>query len=217
MFDEAGSAFETRTVYECLGYEASLSNKAYVLSSGVWYSADAQFTKSIDRTLSQIPPLPYSLPVWDQVVDEDEYNKLCSGGSHGRLLFDRKIVSYGGGRSKFEFCDFMDPAKRILFFAKITGKSCDSSHLVEQVSRTVELLFSSDGGFRKKLQLAMTKHYPKASNKWLNQRPRPGDWSMCLVSMGRTLNKLPLFARCSIARLQKSLDHAGHPILWCSV
>lgn len=215
MFDEGGDIFETRNVYDCLGYETSLSGLSYVLSSGHWYSADASFTKSVEGALSKIPSPPYSLPAWDQIIDEDEYNRLCSNS--GILLFDRKIVSFGGGHSKFEFCDFMDPKRRILFFAKITGRSCDSSHLVEQVNRTVELLFSSDNGFRKKLKSAMTKHYGNVSNSWLDQRPRPGDWSLCLVSMGRTLDKLPLFAKCSIARLQKNLDHAGHPLMCAAV
>ena len=216
MFDAAGDLFETRTVYECIGYETAFQGKSYVLYSGNWYGADLDFTKMIEGALNGILPSPDTLPPWNGVLHEDEYNKSCCKGS-GRLLFDKRIVHYGGLQSKFEFCDFMDPKQKILYFAKITGKSSDSSHLVEQVRRTVELLFGSDNGFRRKLKASMAKYYPKVSNTWLDERPRPGEWKLCLVSMGRTKNSLPLFAKCSVARLSKWLDQAGHPVHFAAV
>jgi uncharacterized protein (TIGR04141 family) len=217
MIDAAGDSFEKRTVYECLGYEVSSGGKQYVLSSGVWYAADAQFVVSIDSLLAAIGAPAFRLPAWDGKQDEAQYNIACCKGPSGRLLFDRNIISYGPPRSKFEFCDFMDPTKKILFFAKNPSTSSACSHFVEQVHRTIDLLFSSDGGFRSKLKAAIRRTYPGTSVTWLNQRPKPGEWQMCLVALGRKKEKLPLFAKCSVAKLSRDLDRAGHPLMYVAV
>jgi hypothetical protein len=40
---------------------------------------------------------------------------------------------------------------------------------------------------------------------------------MCLVALGREKNKLPLFAKCSVARFSKDLDRASHPLMYFAV
>ena len=220
MFDVGGEKFETRTVYECIGYEVPHSGESYVLSSGNWYVPSKKFIAGIDRTLKQIRSYEdvfgRALPKWDGIISEGEYNELCCKGK-GRQIFDEKIVHFGGNQSKFEFCDFMDPTRNILFFAKITGRSSSSSHLVEQVRRTVELIFDPDDGFRKKLKARIEVWHPKASTTWLDSRPRHGELTLCLVSLGREKNMLPLFAKCSVSRLCRDLAHAGHPVLFEAV
>jgi uncharacterized protein (TIGR04141 family) len=218
MIDAAGDIFENRSVYDCLGYELSSGGKQYVLSSGTWYAADLKFLKSVENDIAAIASAPVVLPLWDQAKTEGEYNHICcKRKGSGLLHFDEKLVHVGGGQSKFEFCDFMDPKKKILFFAKIPSKSSACSHFVEQVNRTIELLFSNDDTFRKKLKKVFAKHYPAVPVGWLDERPRSGDWKICLVALGREKEKLPLFAKCSIAKLSKDLDRAGHPLMYIKV
>ena len=40
---------------------------------------------------------------------------------------------------------------------------------------------------------------------------------MCIVAMGKEKDDLPLFAKCSIARLSKTLDTLGHPLFYVGV
>lgn len=220
MFDVSGEKFETRTVYECIGYEVHHGGQSYVISSGNWYVPSKKFVASIEKTLKNIKSynevFGRTLPPWGGIISEGEYNKLCCEAP-GYQLFDEKIVHFGGNQSKFEFCDFMHPKQNVLFFAKITGRSSSSSHLVEQVRRTVELLFDPDDGFRQKLKARIARWHPKASTTWLDSRPRHGDITLCLVSMGREKNKLPLFAKCSVSRLCRDLAHAGHTVLFDAV
>jgi uncharacterized protein (TIGR04141 family) len=216
MMDVNGEAFETRTVYDCLGYELSKDNIPYILSSGIWYKAETNFVSGVARQLKLLADGGVTLPAWDGIVHEDAYNKNCCSAS-GMILFDRKIVHYGGDRSKFEFCDFMHTKKRTLFFAKIASRSSGCSHLVEQVKRTIELFFGPDSGFRQKLKKFVDHKHPKLGSTWLDARPRPGDWKLCLVLMGRAKEELPLFARCSVARLGKYCDEHGHELLVKSV
>jgi uncharacterized protein (TIGR04141 family) len=217
MFDESGDVFETTSVYDCLGYEVSNGGTQCILSSGTWFEATHDFLRSTNQTLGRLATPIIRLPSWDGVTNEEDYNRACCANGSGLMHFDRKIINFGGGQSKFEFCDFMHPKRNVLFFAKILSRSSDCSHLVEQVRRTTQLLFSPDDAFRKRLRKAIRKHYPSSSTAWLKSRPTVGSWSLCLVSLGPKLSDLPLFAKCGIARLVKELDNAGHPASFLAV
>lgn len=218
LLGEANEEITKCSVYECFGYETSIGGRQYVLSSGMWYEAVAEFAKSIERRIDRLRKPPVLLPNWDQIVDEGTYNADCFRALKPDLLhFDAKNIGFGGGKSKFEFCDLMHPHKRILYFAKIPSRSADFSHLSEQVRRTVELLFSPDPKFRKKLKEKMKDIYPKAERAWLDARPRPGDWNLCLVSLGRRASDLPFFAKCGLARLVKELEEGGHHVSFQAV
>jgi uncharacterized protein (TIGR04141 family) len=215
LFDEDGESIERSNVYDCLTYELAHAKKQYVLSSGVWHGADDGFVRKVNDFIGKIESPPITLPVWNGTDHEGVYNKLCCGGE--MLHFDAKNIPFGGGRSKFEFCDFMHPTKRILFFAKIASKSSGCSHLLEQVRRTEELLFGQDGAFRAKLKKAFKKHYPKAKRSWLDEKPAREEWKLCLVSLGRDKDKLPFFAKCGVRRLVRNLEQLGHTVFFAKV
>jgi uncharacterized protein (TIGR04141 family) len=66
---------------------------------------------------------------------------------------------YGGNQSKFEFCDLLYMQSKTMYFPKIASKSSGMSHLVEQVRRTTELLFSADGTYRQALAKVFKKQH----------------------------------------------------------
>ena len=216
LFDEGGEPFAKHTVYECLGYEVSHDSHQYFLSSGIWYRATDNFVTTVNSAINLLKRSPVALPAWNGVNSEGEYNKSCCVDKD-MLHFDAKNIPFGGGQSKFEFCDFLNTRHKVLFFAKIPTRSSDCSHLVEQVRRTVELLFGPENEFRRKLKGVMRRHYPKVTADWLDGRPRPGDWNFCLVSLGKKKKELPFFAKCGIRRLVKSLEQIGHPVSFESV
>jgi uncharacterized protein (TIGR04141 family) len=216
LFDEGGERIERSSVYQCLTYELSHAGKQYVLSSGVWYEADEKFMQRVDGYIAGMKASPFALPAWNGSEHEGVYNTRCCKG--GELLhFDAKNVQYGGGRSKFEFCDFMHPRKKILFFAKIAAKAAGCSHLVEQVRRTEELLFDTDGTYRSKLKEIFKRHHPSAKRTWLDDRPTRGEWKLCLVSLGRKKEDLPFFAKCAVWRLARNLERLGHTVYFATV
>lgn len=215
LFDADGEGIDRSNVYDCLTYELAYDRKQYVLSSGAWHKADDDFVNTVNSFVKKIKGSPIALPAWNGSDDEGPYNKKCCTGE--MLHFDAKNIPFGGGHSKFEFCDFMHPTKKILFFAKIAAKSSGCSHLVEQVRRTEELLFGQDGNFRAKLKKAFEKHYPKADRDWLDEKPARGEWKLCLVSLGRDAMALPFFARCGVWRLVRNLEQLGHPVFFTKV
>jgi uncharacterized protein (TIGR04141 family) len=127
------------------------------------------------------------------------------------LNCDAKKIFHGGGLSQFEFCDLFQPQTRTLFFAKIVSKSSEMSHLLEQVRRAAELLFSVDDGYRKKLIL-FKKYHPQTDIEWLKSRPKQGEWNLCMVSLGKPANRLPFFAKCGLVKLHRDLSERGHTV-----
>jgi uncharacterized protein (TIGR04141 family) len=211
LLDESKAEFQTYSVFQCLGYEVSLNAQPYILSSGIWYEVVASFLKKVNDTAKNIPLPKANVVMWNPGEKEKDYNIRCSQ-KKGFLFFDAKNVMYGGGQSKFEFCDFLDPKTKTLFFAKIATQSSGISHLVEQVRRTAELLFSTDGEYRSKLSDVFKKVHPTADRKWLQARPDNHEWKLCMVSLGKDALKLPFFARSGVVRAYNDLTRRGHSV-----
>jgi uncharacterized protein (TIGR04141 family) len=216
LMDETKEPLSRCTAFQCFGFELPLANKQYILSSGIWYEVAVDFLNKVNRAANKIPAPLTVLPPWNQVESEGEYNLRC-GQTKGFLSFDAKNIMYGGGQSKFEFCDVLHMTSRTLFFAKIATKSSGMSHLVEQVRRTTELLFTADGEYRKELVQVFKKYHKSADTEWLKTRPRHGDWNICLVSLGKTPAELPFFARCSLVKVYNDLREGGHEVSFLKV
>jgi uncharacterized protein (TIGR04141 family) len=217
LLDENNERIGYCSFYDCLGYEANLAGSSYVLSSGVWYQANKQFVTDINAVVGGLPTSKYPLAAWNMKCGEGEFNADCCKNDASLTLFDAKNVFFGGGSSQFEFCDMFHLPSKTLYFVKQPSKSTGVSHLCEQVRRTVELFFSVDDGFRKKLVDKTKKLYPSLDLTWLNQRPRNGDWNLCLVLMGKEAKDIALFGRCGIARLVKELQKGGHEVQFLKV
>jgi uncharacterized protein (TIGR04141 family) len=216
MFDESGTTPRNFTAFECFGYEYSDGNRMYVLSSGVWYEVSNDFVKSINDSLAKISRPPTTLKAWNGSDSESEYNQSCSNHC-GFLNCDAKNVFFGGGHSQIEFCDMLDDSTRTLIFAKIVSKSSGMSHLTEQVRTTAQLLFGTDDAYRLKLRELFKQHYPRFDSSWLQQRPRSGDWNLCLLSLGRKATDLPFLAKSGLSRTYKELREQGHSVSFGSV
>jgi uncharacterized protein (TIGR04141 family) len=210
LLDENGDELKGCSAFQCFGYETDLGGRQYILSSGTWYEAADDFWERVNREVTRIEAPSITLPPWNQVDHEDKYNAGCANAD--LLLFDRKKIWYGGGHAQFEFCDLFHPKGKVLVFAKVWSQSSGMSHLVEQVRRTSELLFSADGAYRKELQKVFKKYHGAADRTWLDARPQNGDSEFCLISLGRTAKDLPFFAKCSLMNLLANLRERGHKV-----
>lgn len=213
--DAGGVELYRTSIYSCLAFEASVPDatgiaKPYIFSQGSWYQTNANFVADVDAKLKLLAKqLPINrLLLWDAVEHEGAYNLrnvICD-----MVHFDAKNVHFGGGQSKFEFCDLMDPTTKTLYFVKIAVNSSHMSHLAEQIRRTAELFFAADHRFREALAKVVSKHHPKIDTSWVTNRPKHSEWNLCLVPLGRTLQALPFFAKCGVYRLAKELESRGH-------
>jgi uncharacterized protein (TIGR04141 family) len=209
VLDDQKNEFQAPTVFQCMGYETSLNTQPYILSGGIWYEVVASFLKKVNDTAKGMPLPKTNVVLWNPGEKEPDYNKRCAT-KRGFLLFDAKNIHYGGNQSKFEFCDFLDLKTKTLFFAKISTSSSGISHLVEQVRRTAELLFNTDGEYRAILKDVFKKIHPNAQRAWLDARPANHEWKLCMVSLGKDASKLPFFARSGVVRAYNELTRRGH-------
>lgn len=209
LLDEDLETLGDSCVYDAFCFESSIKGDTYVLSDGAWYSVSSSLQQHVGDVLKKLKQGKTSLqPKWNASMDEGQFNAAAAAAG-GLVLMDKKLVHYGGNQSKFEFCDLLDSGNKALLFAKIPTKSAAMSHLIEQVRRTVQLFFSPDASFRKKLA---AKHPAIAT--MVSKRPRPGDWELCIVSLGRAAKALPLFAQCSLAHLVRDLERDGHVVAY---
>lgn len=216
LLDEGKEQLKRYSAFQCFGYELSHGGSEYILSSGIWYSVSSDFLTKVNAAVKKIPSPQTILPAWNGTEREGAYNARC-GKLNGFAGFDAKNLRYGGGQSQLEFCDVLHLFSKTLFFAKIASRSSGMSHLLEQVRRTAELLFSQDQGYRSELTTAIRKYHKGMDTTWLTSRPRQGDWNLCLVSLGKNKEKLPFFARCGLAKLYKDLREQGHEVSFLKV
>jgi uncharacterized protein (TIGR04141 family) len=216
LLDHEKEAFTNYSVFDCFGYELTYGGTPYVLSSGTWHQVVPDFLGRVNHYVDRIAKPTVQLPTWSGAESEEAFNTKC-GNVHGFLHFDSADVIFGGGRSRFEFCDFLHQKSKTLFFAKVGAKSSGMSHLVEQVRRTAELLFNVDGAYRAELAKVFNKYHSKVDASWLKVRPNNADWSLCMISLGRPAKTLPFFAKCALYRLHKGLTERGHKVYFGSV
>ena len=211
MMDNSDGEPQACKVFDCFGYEIDDGERVYILSSGIWYEVVSDFVAQINSRIAQIVGCGLALPTWNHSDDEGQYNALCAANPIF-LNCDARNFHFGGGQSQLEFCDLVHLESHTLFFCKIVSKSSGMSHLLEQVRRTSDLLFSADGAYRSKVIQLFQQHHPGADVAWLESRPRREDWNLCMVSLGRPSAGLPFFAKCGLAKLYKELIEKGNKV-----
>lgn len=217
LLDENKEEINTCAMYHCMGAEVDLGGVTHVLSSGNWYAADQDFIESTKRTLATLGAPAVALKAWNTTDNEGPYNADAAAADPELWLFDKELVGYGGGASRFEYCDIMHLRTKTLYFVKHPGGSAGVSHLCEQVRRTAELFFDTDPGYRRKLAekvAGVGKGWP---TDWLDERPKQHEWDLCLVLMGKHVDALPFFAKCGIAWLLGELQRRGFKVSFQAV
>jgi uncharacterized protein (TIGR04141 family) len=218
ILDEHGESLKEYRTFECFGHEVNLDGRVCILSSGAWYQVLDDFVARINRVINGIPRANMMLPVWNQADDEKTYNALCATDPLF-LNCDRTIFRFGGRGAdfQFEFCDLINLQTKTLFFVKKASKSSGMSHLFEQVRRSVEPLFGADPAYRQKITELFGTHHPAADVAWLQSRPKQGEWTICMVSLGEPAGSLPFFARCALVRVFEEMDGQGHAVSFINV
>ncbi|MBN1157564.1 TIGR04141 family sporadically distributed protein [Candidatus Woesearchaeota archaeon] len=119
-------------LYSCINYEVKKGDSSYILTSGKWFEVDAKYAGSVDDEIK-------SIPIYDRFAfpehegeKEDVYNKKAYDSDTSRcVLMDKKLIPYGGGQNKIEFCDLLIDKKDFIHVKRFRGSSA-LSHLFFQ-------------------------------------------------------------------------------------
>lgn len=207
VVDASTSKLTTKiSAKDSLSFDISRPSGHFLIFSGRWYKASPNLEQKVSLFLKELQPPSIPPPPWNKTDDEKNYNFNACAISPHLLHMDARMVYYGGDKSKFEFCDFADPAKKILYFVKNPSSSAGMSHLYEQARRTSELFFGVNNTYIDALTLTMEKNHPTAIIDWIKNPPRSSEWEICLVSMGKPAHLLPMFAKCGLMRVHRELS-----------
>lgn len=203
-------------IRDALSFDFVRPDGHYVIFSGKWYKASPNLLLKISVFLANMTASEFPPPTWNGIEREVEYNQRACNENTTLVHMDARHIFYGGGQSKFEFCDFLDPTNRVLYFVKNPNSATGMSHLYEQVRRTTELFFGNNPDYIERLRIALLRHRPGIDITWLQTPPRGPDWEVCLVSMGKEAAELPLFAKCGLMRVYRELSGRHRTISFCA-
>lgn len=132
--------------YRCLYADFQYERNVYVLTEGMWYHIDKNFSDRVSQNFAGIPDCTLTLPAWTQ-ENEGDYNEHAANISGGYLqLLDKKLIQFPPGGDKMEFCDLLSRDKHLVHVKQFTSSS-GISHLCAQAGNSAEYL-KMDPDFR---------------------------------------------------------------------
>ncbi len=142
------TALQQWTAYECMVTEYSDPNDAntrHILMAGDWYAVATSFVQEIEQALQAIPThTGRQLPSAQAAEKEKEYNcRVVQSEPTALELLDARAISYGGGRSRIEVCDFISDQGELYHIKDYHG-SATLSHLFAQGTVSARLLLEAD-------------------------------------------------------------------------
>jgi uncharacterized protein (TIGR04141 family) len=192
----------TWPVYRCINFEVTSEGTTYFLSDGRWFAVAKNLVKQVNAEVAQIPTHKTKFPEYGDET-EGEYNKrVAIADPKAYALMDIKLIPWGGGSSKFEFCDLYSK-NRELIHVKRYGGSAVLSHLFAQGVHSAEL-FVTEVGFREEVNALLP-----VSHKF-DPEPRPDTRKHTIVfaivseQSGDELT-LPFFSRLSLRQAVRRL------------
>jgi uncharacterized protein (TIGR04141 family) len=133
-------------VYKCIYAEVDYDGNSYAFSSEKWYLIAKEYAQNVDEFFANVHRYEIALPTYDD-KDEGAYNiRVCAAGNGSMALMDKKMIHYGGGPGKLEFCDLFTHAGDMVH-VKRYSQSSGLSHLFSQGTVSGEL-FRSQKDFR---------------------------------------------------------------------
>ena len=139
VFDRNGNEIAKWSVYKCINAEIHQGEKDFILSEGVWFSVQKNYSKELEQKLQSVEEeesinfIDYEYEKKNNgymIRDEKDYNKKLSKKIDA-LNMDRELIVYGGGHSTIEGCDILTEDKKLLH-VKIYGASSTFSHIFLQ-------------------------------------------------------------------------------------
>lgn len=215
MNRDEDKAIDDWPVFACIYCEEDIDNETFLLTGGKWYKVEKQFVANVNEFIEQLTSNHAPLPIFDSVHDgsEGKYNERVAAASNGAMAhMDEKSIYYGGGKSKFEFCDLYSDSKELLHVKRYGGSSAPLSHLFAQGSTSAQL-WLMDRDFRKDVNaLLPSSHKIKDPSK----KPNPSEYTIVFAIITKSQKRidkcLPFFSRLTLRDVAKRLDALGYQV-----
>lgn len=198
-------------LYNCLYAEITDgdTDKLYMLSNGKWYGVENDFVTQINQSFTESLSSGVLHTVCNYGETEEQYN-IRAAADGDIICMDRKMIQYGGGNSKIEFCDLYDFDSKTLVHVKKYGGSSVLSHLFNQGLVSGELMLS-DPAFRQKVneKLPTAAHFTDNDEK-----PKAADFHIvyAIISGSTKTLDIPFFSKVSLRNAKRRLELIGYSV-----
>ena len=197
-------------VHRCIYCEVDLAGDTYLLSSGKWFRVSKGFVQEVNEEVTRLPKYSRALPEFKDETEEEYNKRVASADPKTFALLDRKLISFGGGYSRVEFCDLYTDSQDIIHIKRYGGSSV-LSHLFAQGTVSGQL-FVTDQEFRKTVNSLLPR-----SHKMSDTGPRPDASRFTVVygvvsrESGASLT-LPFFSRLNLKHAARMLHGFGYKV-----
>ena len=196
----------------CLYFEIvdDKKKRTYLLSNGKWYEVESDFAKQVNDSYLRLRDMATSvtLPKYKH-NNENDYNTNVAKSDDNICCMDKKLISYGGGYSKVEFCDLYTKDKNIIHVKQYGGSSV-LSHLFSQGVVSGELLLA-DKDFRKKVNEKLSDDHKIGDP---NVKPDPSHFQIifAVISSSPKQLEIPFFSKVSLRNAKRRLETYGYKV-----
>lgn len=200
---------ETWAAYKCLYGELEDNGKQFMINNGKWYEINNDFVTRVNNDYNSIQLCTTIFPDYKHTSEQEYTIDICSK-TPNFLCMDRKNISYGGGKSKIEFCDVYSQSGQMIHI-KPYGASSVLSHLFQQGLVSGEL-FVSDAEFRKALNKKLTAGWKlSSSSKKVNASAY--EIVYAIISNKPDIRpNIPFFSKVSIKNAKRRLQSFGYKV-----
>lgn len=197
------------SAYNCIYAEIEENGKTYLLTNGKWYEIDENFVDRINTDFHSITKYSENFPEYTNAYqNENNYNEAVASEIDAVCL-DRKNISYGGGRSKIEFCDLLLNDNSMAHVKHYSGSST-LSHLFAQGAVAGEI-YLSEAGFRREVNSLLPE--PKRLRN-PDERYQPNGRKLIYAIISRSEGELdlPFFSKVSLRNAKRRLEGWGYSV-----
>lgn len=149
-YKDDGSPVQRWPVIACVHGMLEKDSEHYLVHGGHWFRVNKDFVARINKRVNSIEKSSIELPLPKVKEKEGDYNLRVANASSGTILWmDKKLVSHGGGKSRFEVCDLFTDNGHLICVKPWGQASGSLSHLFAQARVSVQLM-NNDPEYREK-------------------------------------------------------------------
>ncbi len=199
------------SLYDCINYEVAKDGATFLLTSGKWFKIDTKYVETVAGEISDIPEYTNFKLIACEGEKEGDYNKKVADSDNRRcFLMDKKMIPYGGGQNKIEFCDVFVDKQDFIHVKRFRGSAC-LSHLFQQGHNSAFLL-RTESEFLKKVNKELPKTWQFSEKSLINT----DDYEVVFAVISATKNKVrdvfPFFSKVSLQQVYKQLRAYGYKV-----
>lgn len=214
MYSGQDQPFDKWSVYECVVFETELEDRLFVLTAGRWFEIAKDFADSVTAYVMGLPQSDLDLPDSTRGEREEDYNRRVAESDDRFALMDRRLIQYGGGYSRIEFCDLLSRTRQFIH-VKRKLRSATLSQLFAQGTVPAEG-FLRDPEFRRLVREAVTEVNPEFESLIPEDRPNPQNYEVVYAVIaapgGGWPQSLPFFSRLHLMQAAQRLQTLGYSV-----